>query len=100
MALLNSWGEWRVSCVRGPGGSYSWAACTYLLACSGRLSEVRAQTLVVLGDKDAPDIHAIGELIHSGVAGSRLVSTRDAGHTLVMEKPDEFNQVVEDFLQL
>jgi len=47
-------------------------------------------TLVVLGDKDAPDIHAIGQIIHAGVSGSRLVDVHDVGLTLVMEKPDEF----------
>ena len=61
---------------------------------AGRLAEVHAPTLVVLGDKDTPDIHAIGRLIHEGVAGSRLAWIRDAGHTLVMEKSDEFNRVV------
>ena len=36
----------------------------------GRFSEVRAPALIVLGDKDAPDIHAIGELIYEGVPRS------------------------------
>lgn len=66
---------------------------------AGRLSEVHVPTLVVLGEHDAPDIHAIGHLIHEGVVGSRLVKIPGAGHTLVMEKPDEFNRVVEDFLR-
>jgi len=65
----------------------------------GRLSDVRAPALIVLGDKDAPDIHAIGELIHKGVQGSRLERIRDVGHTLVMEKPEEFNRIAEDFLR-
>jgi pimeloyl-ACP methyl ester carboxylesterase len=64
----------------------------------GRLAEVQVPTLVVLGEKDAPDIDAMGHLIHKGIAGARLVKISDVGHTLVMEKPDEFNRVVEDFL--
>lgn len=66
----------------------------------GRLSAVRVPTLVVLGDKDTPDIHAIGQLIHDGIAGSQLVKICDVGHTLVMEDPKEFNRVVDDFLRL
>jgi pimeloyl-ACP methyl ester carboxylesterase len=66
---------------------------------AGGFSEVRSPTLVLLGDKDAPDIHAIGRLIHEGVGGSRLAWIRDAGHTLPMEKPNEFNTIVEDFLR-
>jgi 3-oxoadipate enol-lactonase len=66
---------------------------------AGRLSEVRVPTLVAPGENDAPDIHAIGQLIHESVVGSKVVKIRDVGHTLVMEKPDEFNRVVADFLQ-
>ena len=55
--------------------------------------------LIVLGDKDTSDIHAIGELIHQGIQGSRLERIRDVGHTLVMEQPSEFNRIVESFLR-
>ena len=65
----------------------------------GRLAEVRPPTLIVLGDKDAPDIHAIGELIHNHVTGSKLAMIPGAGHTLVMEKPAEFNTLVDQFLR-
>lgn len=67
---------------------------------AGRLSEVHVPTLVVLGDKDASDIHTIGQFIHGHVAGSKLVMLPDVGHTLVMEKPVDFNRVIENFLQL
>ena len=60
---------------------------------------MRAPALIVLGDKDTSDIHAIGELIHQGVQGSRVERIRDVGHTLVMEKPAEFNRIVEIFLR-
>lgn len=65
----------------------------------GRLSAVSAPTLIVLGDKDAPDILAIGRLIHRGVAGSQLVTLTDVGHSLPMERPMEFSRIVDGFLQ-
>ena len=64
----------------------------------GRLKEVQVPTLVVVGEKDAPDIQAIANLIHNSVAGAQLVKISDAGHSLVMEKPEEFNKVLEEFL--
>ena len=64
----------------------------------GRLSEVHLPTLIVLGEKDAPGIHAIGKLIHQGVAKSRVITLSDVGHCLPMEKPDEFNLAVKAFL--
>jgi pimeloyl-ACP methyl ester carboxylesterase len=66
---------------------------------AGRLAEVSVPTLVILGDRDAPDIQAIGQLIHDGVAGARLVRIPDVGHVLPMENPGEFNSVVREFLQ-
>ena len=68
-------------------------------AAIGRLSEVRVPTLVVLGEKDAPDIYAIGKLIQEGVAGSQVVTINEVGHSLPMEKPNEFNDIVERFLE-
>ena len=65
---------------------------------AGRLDEIDVPTMVVLGDKDAPDIHAIGQLIREAVPGSRLVRIPNVGHALMMEKPAEFNKVVEEFL--
>ena len=65
----------------------------------GRLSDVRAPTLIVLGEKDAPEIHTIGSWIHDHVSGSKLVTIPDVGHTLVMEKPAEFNMLVDNFLR-
>ena len=65
----------------------------------GRLSEIHSPTLVVLGEKDTSDIHAIGKLLHEQVAASELVMIPDVGHTLVMEKPSEFNTLVDHFLQ-
>lgn len=64
----------------------------------GRLAEIHAPTLIILGDKDTSDIHAIGKLLHEQVVGSELVTIPDVGHTLVMEKPNEFNELAVQFL--
>ena len=66
---------------------------------AGRLAEMHAPTLVVLGDKDTSDIHAIGKLLQEQVARTELVMMPDVGHTLVMEKPVEFNAAVDRFLR-
>ncbi len=66
---------------------------------AGRLPEVQAPTLVVLGEQDTPDIHAIGKRVQEQVATSALVMIPDVGHTLVMEQPMAFNAVVDHFLR-
>jgi pimeloyl-ACP methyl ester carboxylesterase len=67
-------------------------------AAASRLEDVSVPTLVMLGDQDAPDIQEIGQFIHKGVAGSQLVTIPDAGHSLMMERPGEFNRLLEAFL--
>ncbi|GCE23976.1 alpha/beta fold hydrolase [Dictyobacter kobayashii] len=64
-----------------------------------RLSELRAPTMVVLGDQDTTDIFTIGQRIQKQVAGTQLVLVPQVGHTLVMEKPADFNQLLEQFLR-
>ncbi|GCE08388.1 alpha/beta fold hydrolase [Dictyobacter aurantiacus] len=65
----------------------------------GRLHELKAPTLVVLGDQDTSDIVTIAQRLQKQVAAAQLVIMPRVGHTLVMEKPEEFNRLVEQFLR-
>ena len=64
----------------------------------GRLSTIRIPTLFVLGDLDNPGIQEISGLVLKGVPGSRKVLIKGAAHMVNMEKPEEFNEVVGEFL--
>ncbi|HEV7500942.1 MAG TPA: alpha/beta hydrolase [Vicinamibacteria bacterium] len=64
----------------------------------GRLGEVRVPTLVIVGADDIPDVHAHAGAIQAGIAGARRVVVPDAGHLVHMERPEEFNRLVLDFL--
>ena len=64
----------------------------------GRLSSIRIPTLFVLGDLDNPGIQEISVLVLKGIAGSRKVVIKGAAHMVNMEKPEEFNEVVGEFL--
>ena len=63
-----------------------------------RLGKIRARTLVVVGEEDAAHPPALGELIHSKIAGSRLERVAHAGHTMTFERPEETTALVERFL--
>ncbi len=63
-----------------------------------RLAEVRAPTLVVVGERDHPDFHAIAaELL--AIPRSRRVIVPGAGHLAPIEAPAEFNALVAAFLR-
>jgi pimeloyl-ACP methyl ester carboxylesterase len=63
-----------------------------------RLGEVEAPTLIVVGEEDVPDMHAIAEQVASGIAGARKEEIRGAAHLPSLERPEEFDRLVLAFL--
>ncbi len=63
-----------------------------------RLGEVHVPTLIVVGGLDSPVIHEAGKLMTAQIAGARQVVIANTAHLPSMEKPDEFNRVVLEFL--
>ena len=64
----------------------------------GRLSSIRIPTLLVLGELDNSGIQEIAGLVLKAVPGSRKIVIKGAAHMVNMEKPEEFNEVVGEFL--
>jgi len=64
-----------------------------------RLSEVRAPTLVLVGEEDQPDMHAIAERLEREIPGARFATIPDTAHVPSMERPREFDELVLPFLQ-
>jgi len=67
-------------------------------AALGRLGEIGVPTLAIVGSIDMPDILGIVDLIAEQVPGARRVVIPDVAHMVNMEKPEEFNDIVLDFL--
>lgn len=65
----------------------------------GRLGEIRVPTLVVVGDEDVPDIRAIAEKLVREIQGARLEVVEGAGHLPSLERPDDVNRLLLEFLQ-
>jgi 3-oxoadipate enol-lactonase len=63
-----------------------------------RLGEVRAATLVIVGDRDIQEIHAIAELVTQSIPGARKRVIADADALVNVRRADRFNRVVLDFL--
>jgi pimeloyl-ACP methyl ester carboxylesterase len=63
-----------------------------------RLAEVKVPTLIVVGDEDAPHILEVADILEQGIASAKKVIIPGTAHHLNMEKPEEFNRVVLDFL--
>lgn len=65
---------------------------------AGRLDEVRAPTLVLVGTVDEPGGVQNGRRVAQQVEGARLVEFEGVAHMIQLERPDRFNRVVLDFL--
>jgi len=66
---------------------------------ANRLGEIKVPTLLVVGDRDVPQIKATIDTLEKGISGSKKVAIKDAGHMVNMEKPDIFNEAVLGFLR-
>jgi pimeloyl-ACP methyl ester carboxylesterase len=64
----------------------------------GRLSEVRAPTLVIVGSDDQPLIVQTADILASQIPGARKVVMEGLAHVPNMEQPAAFNQITLDFL--
>jgi len=63
-----------------------------------RLGSIHVPTLVVCGDYDLSAIDDVAGLIVRGIPGARRIVIKGAGHMVNMEKPEEFNEIVGEFL--
>jgi 3-oxoadipate enol-lactonase len=64
-----------------------------------RLAEIVAPTLVVVGEEDLGDFIAIADLLAELIPGARKVVVRGAAHLPGVERPEELNRVVLEFLE-
>jgi pimeloyl-ACP methyl ester carboxylesterase len=62
-----------------------------------RLAEVAVPTLVVVGRLDQPDFRAISRRLAAEIPGTESAEL-DAAHLPALERPEEFNRLVLDFL--
>ena len=62
-----------------------------------RLAEIRAPTLVMIGDSDLPDMQAISQLVADKIRGAKRLLIPSADHLPNLENPVLFNRSVIDF---
>ena len=63
-----------------------------------RLAEIDCWSMVVIGEADQPAIVEAAARVAGRVPAARLVSWPDVGHMVSLERPAEFERLVQDFL--
>jgi pimeloyl-ACP methyl ester carboxylesterase len=64
-----------------------------------KLHNIKAPTLLIWGKQDSVTPPFVAEKFHELIEHSRLHFIDHCGHAPMMEKPEEFNTILEDFLQ-
>jgi 3-oxoadipate enol-lactonase len=62
------------------------------------VENISSPTLIVSPDVDFPDFQAIAAYLNGKINNSQMVILQGTAHLLTMEKPDQFNQLVLNFL--
>jgi pimeloyl-ACP methyl ester carboxylesterase len=63
-----------------------------------RLGEIQVPTLIVVGSLDHPELLRAADVMREQIPEAEKIIIDAAAHMLNMEKPDEFNRIVLDFL--
>jgi 3-oxoadipate enol-lactonase len=64
-----------------------------------RLAELDVSTLVVVGDADLPELRELAAALAAELPDARLETIAGAGHLPSLERPDELNALLLEFLQ-
>ena len=64
-----------------------------------RLEQITVPTLTIVGDLDDDSVIAIADILTTHIAGARKVLIHGTAHLPSMEKSEEFNQIVLEFLK-
>lgn len=64
-----------------------------------RTEEISAPTLIVTAEYDIPADVEVADLLERTVPGAQRVTMPGTGHLMHMERPDEFNSVLRDFVR-
>jgi pimeloyl-ACP methyl ester carboxylesterase len=86
-------------CHPDPGARQVSAETTQTgMAAAERIAGMRVPALVMTADHDIPACIEIAELMEQRISGARKVVMSDTGHTINMERPQEFNRIALNFL--
>src|SRR5215210_7981057 len=68
-------------------------------AAADRLPDVQATTLLIVGDEDQPRVLAAADLLEKELPNVRKVVMHGTAHVPNMERPEEFDRIVLEFLK-
>lgn len=66
---------------------------------TGRISGIKMPTLIICGEDDKLTPVKYSEYLRANIQRSKLEIVIDAGHMVMLEKPKEFNKILDQFIK-
>jgi 3-oxoadipate enol-lactonase len=63
-----------------------------------RVAEIGVPTLIIVGEEDRPDMHAIADRLAAAIPHAQRATIPATAHIPSLERPDEFDRIVLEFL--
>lgn len=101
----SAWSSSRPGCPRRTGRRRQQRAVTDVRAiwpvwgAQDRLETLRVPTLLVVGERDRTELADLVEQLARDLPDARLETIAGAGHLPSLERPDELNRLLLDFLR-
>ncbi len=67
-------------------------------AAISRLNEIKVPTLIITAEYDLDACKEVAEIMEKQIVGASKISISDAGHMMNMDRPDEFNKIISEFI--
>jgi len=64
-----------------------------------RLKGIKLPTLIITAEDDLESCKEIAEIMENEISGFRKISIEGACHIMNMDKPEEFNKLISDFIE-
>ena len=83
----------------GPAVMLSDLLCCDKFDIMGRVHEIKLPTLIVVGTQDVSTPVKYSQYLQNKIDGSKLVIIQGATHNIMIDKPDELNRAISEFLK-
>lgn len=70
----------------------------FAVPAAARVGEIRAPTLILVGESDVPDVQAYAGAIEFGIWGAKREVVADAGHLIQLEQPEFLTRRIDSFI--
>ncbi len=83
----------------GPAVMLSDLLCCDKFDIMNRVHEIKLPTLIIVGTQDVSTPVKYSQYLQNKITGSKLVIIEGATHNIMIDKPDELNRVISEFLK-